>query len=351
MKVQHTMPIETVVDIFSNRMQNTQNNVNHSNHVKIPISNAQTFLNFGYLNARSICNKAEEIHEFIEERNLDISAVTETWLSSCSESNRIVCGDLTPDGFSLLYTPRAEEQGGGVAVVLRSSVKATKEERNFHSFELMELLCKFADVQLRLIVLYCPPSHSVTDFIDVFFTYMDSLINSTGRLLVVGDFNIHVDSELDPGGEKLSFLLYSLHLEQHVKLPTHIHGHTLDLLISRCEDDLITGSVILPPALSDHHPIMSTLSINTVTNSKKIVQYRRTKDTNIDSFIQDIRESELCTNPANGVNTLVEQYNSTLTKILDKHAPGVSKSVPIKLPSPCFNAENKSTKTTRRKME
>lgn len=200
------------------------------------------------MNARSVCNKAESISDFIEDNNLDICAITETWLSNCSEKDRLVCGNLTPEDYCLVHTPRDDGRGGGgVAVLTRSSVSTIKQEKHFESFESLEVLCKFADTNLRIVVLYRPPAQSVTDFMEEFYEYMDSLANSTGRLLVVGDFNVHVDSKTDPNGEKLRKLLYSLHLEQHVNSPTYESGHTLDLLITRSKEDLVSDVIVHPP--------------------------------------------------------------------------------------------------------
>lgn len=52
---------------------------------------------------------------------------------------------------------------------------------------------------------------------------------STEKLLITGDFNIHVESTSDFDACKLHDLFASMGLEQHVKEATHVHGHTLDL--------------------------------------------------------------------------------------------------------------------------
>ena len=46
-------------------------------------------------------------------------------------------------------------------------------------------------------------------------------------LLICGDFSIHMDVPSDADTIRLNDLLNSMGLVQHVKRPTHIHGHTL----------------------------------------------------------------------------------------------------------------------------
>ena len=64
------------------------------------------------------------------------------------------------------------------------------------------------------------------------------------ELLIVGDFNIHVDSS---NNESQGFhdILTANGLTQHVTSPTHQKGHTLDLVITREQIILLRGSPIV----------------------------------------------------------------------------------------------------------
>ena len=59
----------------------------------------------------------------------------------------------------------------------------------------------------------------------------------SGKLVILGDFNVHVDSSRDSESAQLSTLFESFGLVQHVYGSTHISGHTLDLLITRAIDN------------------------------------------------------------------------------------------------------------------
>ena len=78
-------------------------------------------LQFCLLNPWSVCNKADEINDFVVEKGLDLLALTETWLSGDITDDPVISA-LLPAGFSILHNPR-KTRGGGTAVVYRDSLK------------------------------------------------------------------------------------------------------------------------------------------------------------------------------------------------------------------------------------
>ena len=56
------------------------------------------------LNARSVCNKEAVINDCITENDLDMLALTETWLNSTNE-NRVSAG-MTPEGYDIISLNR-----------------------------------------------------------------------------------------------------------------------------------------------------------------------------------------------------------------------------------------------------
>ena len=91
---------------------------------------------------------------------------------------------------------------------------------------------------------------------------LERLAVSSGSLLLVGDFNFHVDHHTDNVASKFLDLLDSHNLAQHVSGPTHKNKHPLDLMITRAyEDTYIQSWFTLNPYLSDHLAIHSKLSL------------------------------------------------------------------------------------------
>ena len=74
---------------------------------------------------------------------------------------------------------------------------------------------------------------------------------SIEELLILGDFNIHVDVDGDSDANKLSDFFESVGLQQHVEQHTHVQSHTLDLVISRRSDNIIEDLPRFDRFLSD----------------------------------------------------------------------------------------------------
>ncbi len=78
---------------------------------------------------------------------------------------------------------------------------------------------------------YRPPGHH-TDFIKEFSDFLSELVLAADKVLIVGDFNIHVDNEKDTLRSAFMDILNSIGVRQHMSGPTHCRNHTLDLTLS-----------------------------------------------------------------------------------------------------------------------
>ena len=176
-------------------------------------------------NARSVKNKSADIVDYICDCKADLFAITETWLSA---NDVAVLAELCPNGYKFIDHPHFGCHGGGTGLVYRSSLGIKKVDTGERSPSLHNL---------RLVIIYRPPysdEHRVSTnaFFTEFLSYLKSILLSKEQLLITGDFNIHVDIVDDPDSLKLLDLLESLGLRQHVSQPTHLHGHTLDPIIT-----------------------------------------------------------------------------------------------------------------------
>lgn len=68
-----------------------------------------------------------------------------------------------------------------------------------------------------------------------FGSLLEQYVTNSSSLLITGDCNLHVNSNLDKSSQDFLALIDSFNLKQHVCSPTHRAGHTLDLLITRDE--------------------------------------------------------------------------------------------------------------------
>ena len=65
----------------------------------------------------------------------------------------------------------------------------------------------------------------------------------------MGDVNIHIIEKEDQDAQTLLNMLAAFNLKQHVNIPTHNLGHTLDMIITPAT---YHGSLIAGPYISDH---------------------------------------------------------------------------------------------------
>ena len=73
----------------------------------------------GVINCQSISGKLDFVFDHIKEYQLDIVALTETWLSSEDSKNKHVIDQCVAHGYSLHHSPRTSgRRGGGVGLLV-----------------------------------------------------------------------------------------------------------------------------------------------------------------------------------------------------------------------------------------
>jgi len=205
------------------------------------------FLPLGHVNARSIRNKTALIQHHIESLDLDVLTITEIRAKDALDGDDHLLR-ACPPGYFFLHTARDKSKGGGVAIIHRSTIgvagsKAASECRSFSSFEFVCVMLCDHSIYIDLLVIYRPPLHSISLFLEEFTSLLERLASSTTKTIIVGDFNIHLDQDKS-FPEEFSSLIGSFGWIQHADGPTHIGGHTLDLVISRAADNLVASCTV-----------------------------------------------------------------------------------------------------------
>ena len=185
----------------------------------------------------------------------------------------------------------------------------------------------------------------MSDFQDL----LSFLASLPQELIVIGDFNLHIDK---PTNQTTVFLdLLSLFgLQQHVDFPTHIHGHPLDLIItsSKCSIASVTRS----DRISDHFTVIAEVVARlSFVGTRKTISFRNLKSIDIGAFKRDIRNSRLFQDPADNATDMASQYNKELRTILDQHAPVKSKQVTSKPANPWITTGIQDAKRHQRYLE
>lgn len=311
---------------------------------------AKCYLNCGLANTRSLGNSCALVEDHIVYNNLDVFVITETWLTSVDGND--ILHAACPAGYSALHIPRIGRRGGGVALIYCSSIVLMKITL-VHvpvSFEYLAVALTVNSSLITLVVVYRPPASNFGLFIEEFSTLLEILSTYPGRILIVGDFNIHVDDPLNPAAAKFLCLIESFDLLQHVSGSTHASGHTLDLVLSLSSDDSVADCYTSDP-LSDHSVVHWVVRAHRPCRPFKPVSFRKLKSIDMDSFSADILDLPLFQAPSDDLEGLLLQYNTGLATVLDAHAPMVYRSFAVRPDNPWCSEEILAARRRLRRLE
>ena len=194
-------------------------------------------------------------------------------------------------------------------------------------------------LSLNMAAIYRPPDKPVSSFVNEFLDYMERNINSTGKLLLTGDFNIHVNDPESPDANTFLDVLDSFGLQNHIRFPTHHLNNTLDLVITSCNDNIIESST--PGRLfPDHNIVYFNLTTFKQPNNIKEITYRKLKSINMTNFNKDV-ELHLTLHYSDmlSLSEKIQLYRNTLRVILDRHAPLKRRKVPDRIKLAWFSDE------------
>ena len=229
----------------------------------------------------------------------------------------------------------------------------SKENR---SFEFLEWNAQVHKRAIKVVAIYRPPyskdnpipSHV---FFNEFSTYPENTVMGPEVLLITGDFNFHINCLSDADARTFADLLETFGLIQHVHVPTHSSGHTLDLIITRSANDIMITSPLTTFPLSDHRFVECLLDFPRPNISVREVHFRKLKQIDLEKFEADISASDLCNATWSRINEMAKFYDDTLRSFLNKHARLRSKVKAVRPTVPWFNDNLKNLKAKRRKLE
>ena len=145
-------------------------------------------------------------------------------------------------------------------------------------------------MNIDIVNFYRPPTSpqnglTTSAFLYEWSTFMSQLTICKSELIVVGDVNIYLDNQTLHHTVEFIQSLESHGLQQHIHVPKHHHGHTLDVLISRDTSTLLTDIEVEDinlcnddgDLIRDHYSIECTIQQSTQLQNREIVSYRNVK--------------------------------------------------------------------------
>ena len=217
-------------------------------------------------NAQSLQYKKDELVNIIDEYEVQIAAVTETWGKKWKEVT------LEIKDYNIYRKDRVGgRQGGGCLIYVSKKLKsyACRELENLPGEDSVWCWVKLTN-ETKILVGCIYRSTSRNDANDE--ALMDQIVKASevagnSRILIMGDFNVKEinwqENEVDGGPETFPFLFNECtkdaFLYQHVTKPTRFRGEQeslLDLIFTKEEDDVKNIEILSPLGKSDHGVVM-----------------------------------------------------------------------------------------------
>lgn len=307
------------------------------------------YVKYGLQNARSINRNSANILSNINFFNLDIMCITETWTTS---DNDLAIRQITPPTFKHFFQHRKNKRGGGIGILFKDFFDFNCISLTLYdTFEHLTLNLYNNSISLHVTIVYRPPSSSTNQFI----TDMCDFLGRTLRLnnhLIVGDFNLHIDKPSSITDEFIN-TMKEYDFIQHVSGPTHIKGHTLDLLFTRKSDELFDMCTTHDHNISDHFFLEGQIKIIKSEKKLKNITYRDWKKFDEIKFLHELHNNELFFQSPieSSVDSCVSIYNENLRSLLDNQIPLITKSIRISSEAPWYSHEIRTQQRKRRSLE
>ena len=119
--------------------------------------------------------------------------------------------------------------------------------------------------------------------------------------------------------------------------------------MTRISDRLVTNIEIHDPMLSDHLAVSCTLQLEKPPLERVEIQYRGVRNIDMDTFNDDLRNSNLRRDAE--LPVIIDQYEKTSKETLEKHAPLKRRTITLPQSAAWYNEKICKAKRHRRRLE
>ena len=116
----------------------------------------------------------------------------------------------------------------------------------------------------------------ITVFLEEITQLLEMTITSYDVVILAGDVNIHMETN-DLYARQMRDILDMFNMVQHITVPTHKMGHTLDIVVTFTNNLIVTDIDVSEYDLSHHFLIDFKITCAPGTHVYKIVNYRNVK--------------------------------------------------------------------------
>ena len=253
------------------------------------------------INVRSVKNKQQQIVETTELENIDFIRLTEPWLKNTDEDKACInTSDLNNNNLRIDTVSRIIRQGGGIALLHRKEYNTTRLETNLQldTIEHRVWSMTIRNKKLTLAGIYHPPIGSsngnmYTKFLKEVSKLIQLVMTNYTNVVLLGDFNIHTQDTESPDSITYNDMMEALGLQQHIDIPTHKFGNTLDLIHTESLDRVRVIHFFIGNFISNHRVVGIELEIRKQLEKYQSTKHRNYKDFNLNNFSQVFNNSKI----------------------------------------------------------
>ena len=166
--------------------------------------------------------------------------------------------------------------------------------------------------------------------------FLAKFLMEYSNIIRVGHLNIQWNNIEDPDTRAYIYTIMALGLDQHIDFPSHKCGNILDHIYTEALSNykvLSCSESFYPLVHAEVECIHSALKDDI---DIKAINYRKLHELDTDTFISDLQDIEIILEMED-VNQIVDLYETTLKKALNKHAPTISKTIVTRPKKPWYS--------------
>ncbi|CRK93710.1 CLUMA_CG007238, isoform A [Clunio marinus] len=313
------------VALFSNpgeSLRYTSQPCNIRNSVlKVALSDADV-LNFIHINPGSLKKNIDEIRLLVQETNIHIIAISETWLKSCHNDFL-----LNIDRFKIFRNDRKSDRktrGGGVAIYVRNGINAkivAKSRANgFTEFLFIEVSGS-NHKKLVFGVTYNPPDSAR---LQPLYNAIEMLSPIYEDIVIIGDFNTNLLTRNSSTNQLLANMSeFGLNCKQTE--PTNfsnIYNPSLIDLIFCNSDKILRLSQISPGSFTTHDLLFGSFDFTTVIDEVIVRDFLDFKNVNKDKLqLNAVKENWEKIYDIPNIDDQVAHVTTIINKLISENIP------------------------------
>ena len=235
------------------------------------------------------------------------------------------------------------------ALLAKHNLKVKREEHRITAeLEYVKWKVTSSNFFLNILGIYRPPGSSIPQFLDIFTELLVDILTSNTNLVILGNFNIHVNKIDDPNAGLFLDTMTALGMKQHVRGPTHRSGNCLDLIFTEEMSKTKAIECSHSAYVSDHSSIQCILNIPKESCNRKEITYRKLKDVDLAQLVREMSLEDIKTE---NLDEMVQMLEENLSKALNKQTPVVTKVITERKKKPWFGDDLKQQKRIVRRRE